>query len=180
MPGFRSGFKESFSEPASLENTTIADLQGQDLRIKRSWANEGSFSPVGSAEGKRPEFVSAKRVQTPLQGVCTTIERTDESRRAHQTKAPPFMGGVFAWVDTFIDKYNCSDKKWPITLVKISQSQGCLDGSMCFCYSVFTSWAGRIARVHPVAGMFPAISCKRKNNHIFTALSGIVLAERLR
>ena len=87
MPGFRSGFKESFSEPASLENTTIADLQGQDLRIKRSWANEGSFSPVGSAEGKRPEFVSAKRVQTPLQGVCTTIERTDESRRAHQEEA---------------------------------------------------------------------------------------------
>ena len=26
---------------------------------------------------KRLEFVSAKRVQTPLQGVCTTIERTD-------------------------------------------------------------------------------------------------------
>ena len=25
---------------------------------------------------KCPEFVSAKRVQTPLQGVCTTIERT--------------------------------------------------------------------------------------------------------
>ena len=31
-------------------------------------ANEGSVSPVGSAEGKRPEFVSAKRAQTPLQG----------------------------------------------------------------------------------------------------------------
>ena len=40
-------------------------------------ANERSDSPVGSAEGKRLEFVSAKRVQTPLQGVCTTIERTD-------------------------------------------------------------------------------------------------------
>ena len=48
-------------------------------------ANEGSVSTVWSAEGKRPEFVSAKRVQTPLQGGCTTIERTDfESRRDHQ------------------------------------------------------------------------------------------------
>ena len=37
MLGFRSGFKESFSGPGFLENTTIADLQGQDLRIKRSW-----------------------------------------------------------------------------------------------------------------------------------------------
>ena len=50
-------------------------------------ANEGSVSPVGSAAGKRPEFVSVKRVQTPLQGVCTTIERTDESRRAHFPEA---------------------------------------------------------------------------------------------
>ena len=37
-----------------------------------------------SAEGKRPEFVSAKRAQAPLQGACATIERTDfESRRDH-------------------------------------------------------------------------------------------------
>ena len=42
---------------------------------------------MGSAAGKRPEFVSVKRVQTPLQGVCTTIERTDESRRAHFPEA---------------------------------------------------------------------------------------------
>ena len=42
---------------------------------------------MGSAAGKRPEFVSVKRVQTPLQGVCTTIERTDESRRAHFSEA---------------------------------------------------------------------------------------------
>ena len=34
VQGFRPGFKESFSKPVSLENTTIADLQGQDLRMK--------------------------------------------------------------------------------------------------------------------------------------------------
>lgn len=56
-------------------------------RPVRERANEGSVSPVGSAAGKRPEFVSVKRVQTPLQGVCTTIERTDESRRAHFPEA---------------------------------------------------------------------------------------------
>lgn len=56
-------------------------------RPVRERANEGSVSPVGSGAGKRPEFVSVKRVQTPLQGVCTTIERTDESRRAHFPEA---------------------------------------------------------------------------------------------
>ncbi len=52
-------------------------------------ANEGSVSPVGSAEGKRPEFVGAKRAQTPLQGGCATIERTDiGSSPTNPTKAP--------------------------------------------------------------------------------------------
>ena len=40
-----------------------------------------------------------------------------------------------------------------------------LDDKICFCYSIYTSWAGRKARVHPAAGMFPAISCKRENDH---------------
>ena len=61
-------------------------LMGIRTHGRRPGANEGSASTVWSAEGKRPEFVSAKRVQTPLQGVCTTIERTDESRRAHQRR----------------------------------------------------------------------------------------------
>ena len=39
-------------------------------------ANEGSVSTGWSAEGKRPEFVGAKRAQAPLHGVCATIERT--------------------------------------------------------------------------------------------------------
>ena len=47
MPGFRSGFKESISGPGFLENTTIADLPGQELRIKgRGFAgltNPGAF-----------------------------------------------------------------------------------------------------------------------------------------
>ena len=74
-------------------------------RPVREWANEGSVSPVGSAEGKRPEFVSAKRVQTPLQGVCTTIERTDESRRAHFPGAFEIKGlRVF-----FCPKTECSE-----------------------------------------------------------------------
>ena len=42
-------------------------------------ANEGSVSTVWSAEGKRPEFVGAKRAQAPLQGVCATIERTESN-----------------------------------------------------------------------------------------------------
>ena len=40
-------------------------------------ANEGSVSTVGSAAGKRPEFVSAKRAASPLQGRAATIERTE-------------------------------------------------------------------------------------------------------
>ena len=39
-------------------------------------ANEGSVSPVGSAEGKRPEFVSAKRASSAPQAREATIERT--------------------------------------------------------------------------------------------------------
>ena len=61
-------------------------ISGEVVRNKRSaqWA----VAPIENAEcaeGKRPEFVSAKRAQTPLQGVCATIERT-ESNPAGITK----------------------------------------------------------------------------------------------
>ena len=39
-------------------------------------ANEGSVSTVWSAEGKRPEFVSAKRASSAPQAREATIERT--------------------------------------------------------------------------------------------------------
>ena len=60
---------------------------------KAERANKGSDSPVGSAKGKRPAFVSAKQVQTPLQGGCTQIERTGGSHPAPHAigKAPAIM-----------------------------------------------------------------------------------------
>ena len=44
-------------------------------------ANEGSVSTVWSAEGKRPEFVGAKRAASLLQGRAATIERTEHMVR---------------------------------------------------------------------------------------------------
>jgi hypothetical protein len=44
------------------------------LRDQKAAANEGSVSPVGSAEGKRPEFAGAKRAGSPSQGVPAMIE----------------------------------------------------------------------------------------------------------
>ena len=52
-------------------------------------ANEGSVSPVGSAEGKRPEFVNAKRAASPFQGRAATIERTE-----HRFESGNFGGGL--------------------------------------------------------------------------------------
>ena len=46
------------------------------VRDQKAAANEGSVSPVGSAKGKRPEFVSAKRAASALQARAATIERT--------------------------------------------------------------------------------------------------------
>ncbi len=40
-----------------------------------------------------------------------------------------------------------------------------LDGEVWIWYSFLTSWAGRMARVHPAAGMFPAISCRWEIEH---------------
>ena len=54
-------------------------LMGIRTHGRRPEANEGSASTVWSAEGKRPEFVSAKRAQAPLQGACATIERTESN-----------------------------------------------------------------------------------------------------
>jgi len=51
-------------------------LMGIRTHGRKPGANEGSASTVWSAEGKRPEFVGAKRAQAPLQGACATIERT--------------------------------------------------------------------------------------------------------
>ena len=50
------------------ESTSFTSM-GQTREASARWAVLRSM--------KRLEFVSAKRVQTPLQGVCTTIERTD-------------------------------------------------------------------------------------------------------
>ena len=50
------------------ESTSFTSM-GQTREASARWAVLRSR--------KRLEFVSAKRVQTPLQGVCTTIERTD-------------------------------------------------------------------------------------------------------
>ena len=52
-------------------------LVDSNTRPVREWANEGSVSPVGSAKGKRPEFVSAKRSLGPATRSQATIERTD-------------------------------------------------------------------------------------------------------
>ena len=57
------------------------------VRDQKAAANEGSVSPVGSAKGKRPEFVSAKRAASALQARAATIERTE--RRANYY----FVGG---------------------------------------------------------------------------------------
>ena len=40
---------------------------------------------MGSAKGKRPEFVGAKQVQTPLQGGCTPIANLTERAKRSET-----------------------------------------------------------------------------------------------
>ena len=59
-------------------------ISGEVVRNKRSaqWAVAPIENAELSAKQKRLEFVGAKRVQTPLQGVCTTIERTERYSRA--------------------------------------------------------------------------------------------------
>ena len=56
-------------------------------------ANEGSVSTVWSAEGKRPEFVGAKRAQAPLQGACATIERTESNPAGCAIEKPVALHG---------------------------------------------------------------------------------------
>ena len=48
-----------------------------DVNTSTGQTREASAQCAVRRRRKRLEFVSAKRVQTPLQGVCTTIERTD-------------------------------------------------------------------------------------------------------
>ena len=75
-------------------------LAGWEANPRDHVANEGSVSPVGSAEGKRPEFVSAKRAQAPLQGTCATIERTGLRIRSAQIKHLHFLQVLFQHVRT--------------------------------------------------------------------------------
>ena len=49
------------------------------IRDQKAAANEGSVFPVGSAEGKRPEFVSAKRAASALRARAATIEIAERS-----------------------------------------------------------------------------------------------------
>ena len=70
-------------------------------------ANEGSVSTVWSAEGKRPEFVGAKRAASLLQRRAATIERTEHMVRVllipPKRKRPSERIGLFVF-DTVSDR----------------------------------------------------------------------------
>ena len=71
--------------PAAFSRTTGVVPTEDVMRppVLGDWRAEGKREkrqPSGlSAKQKRLEFVSAKRVQTTLQVVCTTIERTEKT-----------------------------------------------------------------------------------------------------
>ena len=99
MPGFRSGFKESFSKPVSLENTTMADLQGQEK-------GRGAKSRRPPVAGVSSALRLIERERAPLCGVAT-IEIAFRIPPGSPTEKAPLVGAFFVgWRSVRIRSHN--------------------------------------------------------------------------
>ena len=70
--------------PVSVENTTIADLQGKDLRIKRSWQTKEASPQWGVPKASALSLLARNEPGRRSKVFWRRLsERDFESRRAH-------------------------------------------------------------------------------------------------